>query len=206
MNVLRKIWLAGPYVAVGVGLLVLKNAWITLIGFHGIMLAALWFHRRQWNVETLWRGVRLLWLPVILISVLALGYGLVQLAGAFPGYGQHLRRMLNGIGLAGAGMMVFAVYFCLANPVVEEAFWRGLFFEENKRLVVADLAYGGFHFLLFVPFMFVHYALIAAVSLVVMGYIWRRMAYHQKGLALPLAWHALGNSAEILAVACILKG
>ncbi len=204
MNALKKVWLLGPYVAVGAGLLVLKNAWITLIGFHGVMLAALWFHRREWNVKILWRGGRFLWLPVILISVLALGYGLIQLAAAFPGYGQHLRRMLSGIGLAGTGMAAFAVYVCLVNPVVEEAFWRGLFFEENKRPVLSDVAYGGFHFLLFMPFMFVHYALIAAVSLVVMGYIWRRMAYHQKGLATPLVWHALGDSAVILAVAGIL--
>ncbi|MDD4869409.1 MAG: CPBP family glutamic-type intramembrane protease [Kiritimatiellae bacterium] len=201
-----KIWLVGPYVAIGVGLLIVKNAWVTLFGFHGMMLAALWFHRRQWNIETLWRGGRLLWLPVISLSVLALGYGLTQLAGCFPGYGQHLRRMLSGIGLSGAGMAVFAIYICIMNPVIEEMFWRGLFFEEHKRPVLADLAYGGFHFLVFMPFMFVHHALIAAVSLVVMGYIWRRIACHQKGLTMPLVWHALGDTAIILAIGGILTG
>ncbi len=200
-----RIWLLGPYVAIGVGLLIMRNAWATVCGFHGIMLAALWLHRRRWRVDALWGGGRPSWLPAIVLSVLAFGYGLTQLAGLFPGYGRHLRIVLNSLSLSGAGMGALGAYLCLVNPVIEEAFWRGLFFEGRKRLALSDLAYGGVHFLVFLPFMFSHYALIAAAFLSAMGYLWRRIASQQKGLAMPIAWHALGDASIILSVAVILR-
>lgn len=205
MNRTDKLWLAGPYIPIGAGLLLFKNAWIAVLGFHGVILAALWIHRNKWNIATLWNGGGLAWLPVIMVLTLAFGIGLIWIAELFPGYDRYLRRVLRGLGVSGPWMAVLAIYTCMVNPVLEEAFWRGLFFEGHRRPAISDLAYGGIHVLVFLPFMSFHQALVGAVFLVGIGYLWRTIARRRGGLALPLAWHALGDVVVILVVAWIIR-
>lgn len=201
-----KLWLAGPYVAIGVGLLVLNNIWVTVFGFHGVIAATLWIHRRQWSARRLWIGGSLAWIPALAVSVAVFGCGMVRLAAQFPGYGRHLRSLLWGMGLTGSAALPLAIYICLVNPILEEAFWRGLFFESHRRPALSDLAYGGVHVLIFWPFMLPVHALTTAVFLVGMGYLWRQIARRRNGLALSLAWHALGDVAILGAAGVILRG
>lgn len=199
-----RLWMAAPYLAMGLGLLVVKNAWVALAAFHGSMIAALVLHRARWNPRALWKGGRLLHLPLIALSVLLFGAWLSSFARQHAGYGAELRELLAGVGLSGTGLTVFAVYLCLVNPLLEEAFWRGLFLSPHRRLALSDLAYGCFHFFVLLPFMYASYAAAGALFLAAMGYVWRQVARRSEGLALPVAWHALGDLAIVLTISGLL--
>lgn len=199
-----KLWMAMPYVAFGIGLLVLKNAWVALAAFHGSMIAALLLHRNRWSPRALWKGGRLLYLPLIALSVLGFGAWLSSFARQHTGYGAELREMLAGVHLEGAALYGFAIYLCAVNPILEEAFWRGLFLSPHRRLALSDLAYGCFHFLVLLPFMYASYAATGALFLVAMGYLWRQIASRSQGLALPVAWHAMGDLAIVLTIGLLL--
>ncbi len=202
----RKLWLLAPYFAVGLGLFVFKNAWVALLSFHACMITALVMHRAQWNFAKLWQGGRLLWLAGATLTVFGFGWWLSSLAGQYEGYGGRLAGMMAAVGLHGVSLTAFAVYFCAVNPVLEEAFWRGLFGKQGRRPVLADLAYGCFHFLVLLPFTDAYYATVGAGMLVAMGYLWRQVANRSNGLALPVAWHALGDAAIVFVVAGLLQG
>lgn len=200
-----KLWMAAPYLAFGIGLLLLHNAWIALAAFHGSIITALVVHRDRWSLKALWRGGRLLYLPIIGLSVLLFGLWLSSFAGQHSGYGNELLKMLASVHLKGSTALYgLAIYVCLVNPILEEAFWRGLFVSRHRRITLSDLAYGCFHFLVFLPFMYVSYAAAAATFLVAMGYLWRQIANRSQGLALPVAWHALGDVAIVTTVSGIL--
>lgn len=202
----RKLWMIAPYFSIGLGLLVFKNAWVSLLSFHACMITALVIHRKQWDFGKLWHGGRLLWLGGVTLSVLGFGMWLSHFLGQYEGYGGRLAGMMEGVGLHGISLTVFAIYFCAVNPVLEEAFWRGLFGNKQRRPILADLAYGCFHFFVLLPFTDAYYATVAAGVLVAMGYMWRQIANRSNGLALPVAWHALGDATIVIVVAGLLQG
>lgn len=202
----EKLWLAVPYLPLAVGLLLLENAWVATFGFHGAILFVLWVHRTRWSPDILRRGGGWAWLPVIALSTLAVGVLLVRIAGWYPGYDRYLRETLRGLGVSGPAMTALAVYICVVNPVLEEAFWRGLFFEGHRRPAVPDLAYGGIHIIILLPFMHAHQAVIGAVFLVGLGYVWRMLVRWRKGNALSLAWHVVADVTILLVAGRIIHG
>ncbi len=200
-----RAWLAGPYIAIWVGLLILKNVWLAVFGFHAAMVLALWIHRTRWNAQYLWRGGSIRWLPALLISCIACGWSIVLLAAQYPGYAQHLAELFRNMSLPGNAMVWLAIYFCIANPIIEEAFWRGLYFEPCRRPAISDFAYGGVHVLILYPFALPHHAWIFSIFLMGLGYFWRQLAIRYKGLALSIIWHALGDAAVLIAIGLILQ-
>ena len=202
----EKLWLAVPYLPLAVGLLLLKNAWVATFGFHAAILIVLWVHRTRWSPDVLRRGGGWAWLPLIALLTLAVGVLLVRIAAWYPGYDRYLRETLCGLGVSGPAMTALAFYICVVNPVLEEAFWRGLFFEGHRRLAIPDLAYGGIHVIILLPFMYAHQAVIGAVFLVGLGYVWRMLVRWRKGNALSLAWHVAADLTILLVAARIVRG
>lgn len=200
----EKLWLAAPYLPLAAGLLLLKNAWVATFGFHGAILLALWVFRGRWSPGVLRRGGGLAWLPLIALLTLAAGVLLVRIAGGYPGYDRFLRAALHGLGVSGTSMVGLAVYICVVNPLLEEAFWRGLFFEGHFRPALADLAYGGIHVIILMPFMYAYQAVMGAIFLVGLGYVWRILAHWRRGNALSLAWHVLADVTILLVAARIV--
>ena len=101
-------------------------------------------------------------------------------------------------------MVLLAIYLCIVNPILEEAFWRGLFMTDLRRLTLSDFAYGGFHFFVMIPFMPSSYAAVGSLFLVGLGYLWRQIALRRRGLALPVAWHGLGDCAMVYTIISLL--
>jgi len=202
----EKLWLAAPYLPLVAGLLLLDNAWVATFGFHGAILLTLFVHRARWSPGVLLRGGGWAWLPLFTLLTLAGGAVLVWIAGGYPGYDRHLSAAIRGLGVPESALIPLAVYICLVNPVLEEAFWRGLFFEGHRRLVLADVAYGGIHVIILMPFMYAHQAVIGAVFLVGLGYVWRRLVLWRKGNALSLAWHVVADMTILLVAGRVVRG
>lgn len=205
-NSIFRLWLAGPYLAIWGGLLALRNVWVAVFAFHAVMITALCVHRRRWDIRSMWRGGSIGWLPALIVSSVACGWSIVFLAAQYPGYDRHLAELLRNMGLSGSATVLLAIYFCIFNPVIEEAFWRGLYCDPCRRLALSDFAYGGVHILILHPFMLPHQAWIAAAFLTLLGYLWRQLAIRRGGLALPIIWHTFGDAAVLMAVGRILQG
>lgn len=187
--------MTAPFFAIGLGWLMLRNPWITTVLFHGSMAAALWINRKQWQAGKLNQGWRGTWLVAAILSTALFAWWLFRRQDRF------VAELLNkgaDYGLAGPGIMLLAVYFCLANPLLEEAFWRGLFNASKLHPVTSDLAYGGFHYLILCPFVQWKDAVLAVTGLVGIGYCWRLLSNRLGGQAVAVVWHALGDVTVIL--------
>jgi len=190
-----------PFSASSLGWMTFKNVWAAVAVFHGCMLLALLIHRNRWDSKQVFRGGRLFWMPLITLSVAIFGYSFLQFVTRHDRYESFLAKQWHLFGLDSPFIPFLAVYFCLVNPVLEEAFWRGLFGSKLRRPTISDIAYGSFHYWIVLPFAKNEQAIVAAAALIVMGYLWRQIATHSGGLRLPIFWHALADAAIILVLA-----
>ena len=155
--------LAAPYVAVGIFLCVLHNAWLALLAYHAQILA--W--RRVVRPE-LARPRPSAALLFALPSALA-GPVLYLLL-------PHITRTdvvgwLARHHLSGAALLLMIPYFGLVHPVLEQIHWGSL----RERTVLAHAAFAGYHLLvlgslLTVPWLAACFAVLLAASL-----LWERM-------------------------------
>ncbi|MEM7699747.1 MAG: hypothetical protein AAF236_15235, partial [Verrucomicrobiota bacterium] len=118
------LWMATPFISVGLGWVILENGWVSVMLFHGLMLLALFCHRSHWDFARVIRGGRLWWL--IPVSILMALFTLV-LFDQRDRYEATLANKAAAFGLDGPSIPALAAYFCIFNPVFEELFWRGLF-------------------------------------------------------------------------------
>jgi len=202
----RSVWLLAPSVIVGLAMLPGHHAWLAMIGFHSCMIAALIVHRRQIDWRRLLRPPGLVTLIGNVIAatlVMSLfSWMLFAYADRHGGYGAVLDRGLTGFSVASNSRLWFAAQLCLLNPLLEELFWRGLFFSDRKRPAATDYCYAAFHFFALIPFMPALQAIIATAGLVGVGYCLRQMARRNGGaLMIPMLWHAAGDIAIVVAIA-----
>lgn len=191
----KELWMAAPYAAMAVGWLWLRHPWITVALFHGGMALALGTNRGQWSPRRLALGLHAGWLAIALLSTALFGWWLYHRQDRYcPALLEHGASF----GLAGPEVIFLAIYFCLANPLLEEAFWRGLFSSRRAFSLLPDLAYGGFHYLIFCPFVAWQDALMAALALAAAGSGWRLISHRLGGLAIPILWHGFGDFIVIL--------
>ena len=199
-------WLPVPTALVAVTMLIHEDAWMAMVGFHLLMLAALIIYRRltDWRKCFALPSARLLVghlaaavLVTTTFSIVIYAYG-----AGHDGYGEWFDGRLNDHAVYPATRLLFAVQLCLLNPLLEELFWRGLFFSDRKRPAATDFCYAAFHIFALLPFMPAMQAVFATIGLVGVGYFLRQLARFQNGsLILPLLWHALADIAVVVAIA-----
>lgn len=199
-------WLPVPTALVALCMLVREDAWLAMMGFHLWMLAALLVHRRSidWRRFFAWPSGRLFVAHLVAASLLttALSVAVYAYANRHSGYGDFLDKHLTLHAVYPATRLLFALQLCLLNPLLEELFWRGLFFCDRKRPAATDLCYAAFHFYALLPFMTAPLAAIGTLGLVGFGYFLRQLARCQdRSLILPLVWHVLGDLAVVVAIA-----
>ena len=199
-------WLLAPSLIVGFAMLSGQHGWLAMLGFHGCMIAALVIHRRRLDWRRLLRLPRI---PGLLANftaaalLMALFSGvLFAYANLHGDYGAVLDRGLTTFAVPENSRLLFAIQLCLLNPLLEELFWRGLFFSDRKRPAATDFCYAAFHFFALIPFMPAPQAIIATTGLAGVGYSLRQMARRHNGaLIIPMLWHALGDIAVVVAIA-----
>ena len=113
-----------PYLAVGIGLFWVHNAWITLLGFHLGILISLFLAKPKLPINILLKSNHIQW---VVLSILLCGSSGVSLYLLRPSFGivSDLPAQLESFGLTRALWPLFIAYFVLVNPLLEEYFWRG---------------------------------------------------------------------------------
>ena len=188
-----------PYVAVGIGLLLLKNAWVAMIGYHAGMCAMITLERRWYLASDLFKGAqsRLLALSVLVGSM----SGLV-LYNIWPwiGVNTNLNVVLVDYGLSGSGWLLFIAYFCFVNPWLEELYWRGYLGNPALFPTRTDLWFAGYHPMVLAGLIATNWAILTLAVLVIAAWFWRQLARAGKGLMMPAISHFAADASIVLTV------
>ena len=157
-----------PYAAVLVGLYALESAWAAVLIYHA-GIAAIWL--------AVGPSIWIAW-PCVALE---------------PGMAAVLARF----GLDGWSLVAFAVYSALANPALEELYWRGVLLDETRRPAPADALFAGYHVLVLALVVEWPFAVAAALVLAAAAWLWRVTAVRWGGLAVPCLSHLAADLAVI---------
>lgn len=208
LTFLLRYW---PSVAVLIGLYALNSGWAAIFLYHaGIIVTAL-ITRASWKV--LGQGFRPLpslglWImgvaaapAVVILMPLLLGMSAEEVGGA-------MRNGIENAGLGGIQFWIFVAYLSfLPHPWIEEMGWREVLFVDKKWPAWRDIEFASYHLLVmhyFFPYKWLFFAAVL-IALASMGWIWRWLKMHFKGLAVPAIFHAGGDLGVMLGVWWLIK-
>ena len=200
---LKPVSVAVPYVAVLVGLYVLKNAWIT-IGLYHIPIALFLITGDR---KSLLKKIRTGSNSTIAAVCIILAAMIFPIIFFFFKYMQlesvHLNTALADFGLYGASWFFFMIYFSIIQPFLEELYWRGYLQSNHRYFSWTDLAFAGYHMLVLGLFIKPAWLVIAFIVLTGAAWVWRYIADKLGGLVVPLLSHVAADI-SIVAVTTIL--
>jgi len=192
-----------PYVAIFIGLYILRSAWAAILLYHfGIALfliaddkgRSLKKIRSGYNsIITIASGA----VCVLIVPTIFLLWQHMQLEDT------SLRTKLMDFGLQGTSWHFFMVYFSTVHPFMEELYWRGYLDSKHEYLSWPDLAFAGYHIFVLVWFIKLPWVAASFLVLSVAAWAWRYAVHKLGGLAVPLLSHMVSDI-SIIAVANIL--
>jgi hypothetical protein len=198
-----------PTVAVGIGLYILRNAWVSILLYHAGTLLAAWVTPGSWG--KLRKGFDPWWAAsAILVGLITFGAIRLLLPSLTGVEAQDLwggfRERLASLGLAGGGLIVFVAYFVTVHPVLEDLAWRGVLEFQEEGLAYLpkrnDLWFALYH----VPVLLCIFpdgwglATLSFFVLVISSMSWREIAKRTGGLQSIVMQHAAADAAILAAV------
>ncbi|ETP69759.1 CPBP family intramembrane metalloprotease [Planococcus glaciei] len=196
-NALRLI---GPTVMIFIGLQVMENVAITFLLFYSWLLFVPLIDR-AFPVEQLKldkRGV-----------VLGVGSGLLFFIFIFGGLSwlhvylldiEYLRTLLMDWGFSGRGEILLVLVLLLANPVLEELYWRGYMFNRLRMKGSALYAVGmsaGFytlyHLLSIIPIFEAGFSFVAVLPVFIAGLFWGFIREKSGSMTATIISHVLSD-------------
>jgi len=199
-------WLAAipAYLAIGVGIYVFKNAWITLIGYHLTLLLILFLARPVVPLNVLYRTRHLAWIRRNLFASAGVGMTIYFLH-PYLGFVDEYASRLEALGLNPSTWPVFLTYLTLTNPFLEEYFWHVHLGSESPTLHFTDVLYAGYHGLVLVLFVQPWMVLVSLIVLTLTGWLWRRIYRMEGGLLVPVAGHMAADFSILLSIYMIAR-
>lgn len=192
-----------PYVAVLIGLYILKNAWITIGLYHlGITVFLIADDRNR-----LRKRVCTGWNPIMAAVGVVMSAMIFPIIFFFWGYMQlenmPLDSALANFGLYGTSWFFFMIYFSTMQPFLEELYWRGYLEDNHKYFSWTDFAFAGYHVFVLAFFIKLPWLILLFIVVSATAWGWRRTAHKFKGLAIPLLSHT-ATDVSIIAVVNLL--
>ena len=131
---------------VGAGVFLFRNAWVALIGYHLAMVLIMLLSGSKPDLKQLAVG-RQRRVPLI-SGALGACAGLLLLGAWSPvGLDGKAGEFARSLGLNGTTWPAFLIYFVIANPWIEEFYWRGFLGSGDRRPVLNDVMFSGYHLL-----------------------------------------------------------
>ena len=188
-----------PYATVGIGLLLLHNAWIAIVGYHFCMITILLIARERisWGRISSIRGY-----GVITLTALVGGSGglLLYLLWPLLGIPDNLDLYLITIGLKGNTWPYFIVYFILINALVEEYYWRGYLGSVSKRITLNDLLFSGYHIIVLAGKINIVWLFVVFICLSMAAWYWRQTNRWNRGVLTSIVSHVAADASIIMAI------
>jgi len=191
-------WLP-PYFGVLIGLLILKNAWAGVLGFHLGILLSLILAKPNISPKILFKSKNIKW---VLINIFLCGSSgfVIYFARSLFGITENISLQLAELELNKSTLIPFIVYFSLVNPFLEEYFWRAVFGSETKSFYFGDLAYAGYHGLVLFGKIHPFAIIFAFVCLTIISWFWRQVQRQEEGLLAPVLGHMMADFSIMIAV------
>ena len=187
------------FIAVYLGLYLVKNAWVTTLIYHAGMLMIL-IRTGMW--KRLIRGWDAKWAFALIGGGLLVGITFLILTPIIAP--SSISTDISSLGLTGISLMIWAVYFSLVNPFFEEAFWRGYLLSDKKGIAGSDIFFAGYHVFVLLLFLPAFWAIIEFVVLLFAAYLFRQCAIRTNGLVVPLLAHLITDIAVGLTIYRVL--
>jgi len=199
---INKKWLAPilPYLAVWAGLFLFQSAWFSLLGFHAAILLTLAIARPNIPISILFQSKNPKWILASALLGGLSGVGLYFLWDMF-GIASDLPAQLQSIGLTPASWIVFIAYFTIANPFIEEYFWRAHLGSEVKGLHLGDFVFAGYHAIILLDKVRLPAIAFALTCLILIGWFWRQTRREDEGLLAAALGHM---TADFMILACVM--
>lgn len=193
-----------PYPAVLIGMHLMNSAWAAILLYHVAMLVFLFTDRSVRPPLLLRKSVST---PAGLAAQSAIAAGPVMIA-LWPWL--HAENLTMGswlteYGLEGSALLLFAVYFALLHPTLEELYWRRLSHSALDRPGWYDVTFAGYHVLVLHDLLRPGWLPVVFVVLAGSSWFWRYSARQSGGIGAALLSHTLADAGIIIA-AILLAG
>jgi len=198
---MKKIFLlVGPTIMIFIGLQMFESVIVAFLLFYGWLLA----------VPLLGHGIPRERLKATSKAVmLGVGSGLLFFLFIYGGlYWLHiylldidqLRVLLLEWGFSGRGEIWLVLILLVANPILEEVYWRGYIYERLRRdgtakyaILVTSAFYTLYHLLSVIPIFEGLYGLIAVVPVFIAGIFWGYIREKTGSITAAIIGHVLSD-------------
>ncbi len=188
-----------PYLAVGSGIFLFRNAWTALLGFHLAIILSLVLARPGLPIQVLFRSNHIYWVLLSIFLSGSVGIFLYFFWSSF-GIAGDLSVRLAALGLSSSSWIPFIAYFALVNPFLEEYFWRGYLGSATRIPHLSDFVYAGFHAMIITGSMSMASVVSSLTVLVLAGWFWRQIARKDGGLLAAVLGHMAADFTILLTV------
>jgi len=188
-----------PYLAVGIGLLVFRNAWLAIVSYHVLIASVFVVSKPRVRFRPLFTRLKLPWF-IIGVFIGASGGAILWLLWPLLSVPAGIAGYLQDIGLAHAVWPYFIAYYVLVNPFFEEYFWRGLLGSDSRLPVLNDFLFAGYHLLVLAGKIDVVWLVVAFFVLSGGAWYWRQITRTTGGLLASVSSHLAADVSVILAI------
>jgi membrane protease YdiL (CAAX protease family) len=188
-----------PFIAVAFGLYVVKNVWVTMLGYHLLALIVILIEKQGSKRKLLFTGGNVV--VVMIAFILASFSGVIlYLSSKAMNTPVNLGSILDSLGLTKSNWVIFIFYYTFINSVIEEYYWRGYLGGSGRMITVSDICYAGYHPFVLLRFIYWPWVIIEFILLVGVAWMWRMIIRKYKGLLIPVVMHLAADLTTILAI------
>jgi hypothetical protein len=188
-----------PYITLGIGLLVLQNAWIAIFSYHLCMIIIIMLSHEHLPLRQLVRSTGYK-IPLFTALIGACGGILLYLLWPLLDISPDIKMYFQNIGLTQAAWPYMIIYFILVNPWIEEYYWRGYLVSESKYIMPVDLFFAGYHVMLLAGKIDYIWLIVVLAALSFAAWLWRQANRISQGLLPSLASHMAADITIIFSI------
>lgn len=188
-----------PYITVGIGLLVFRNAWVAILGYHIGMIIMILSSETGIPVKQIFRSNNYS-IPIITAVIGASAGPLLYVFWPLLVVPIDINSYLHSIGLAEESWTFFLAYYILINPLIEEYYWRGYLGSRTKRIALNDLLFSGYHLIVLAGKVEIVWLIIIFLVLTFGAWFWRQFNRLSDGLLASTVSHITGDTTVILTI------
>ena len=192
--------IVSPYLAVILGLFILKSAFFAVLFYHLMLVICIIGINRSKTLTLLRLGFHRYLGPLISLGGLLPGIVIFLLWPFAKRNASDLTQLMELINLENTSFTIFALYSCLINPFLEESFWRGCFKTNSWFPNYIDMLFAGYHTIVLAPVVKPVFVLFSFMALMIVGCIFRNIYRLTGGLSIPLLTHIVADIAILYAV------
>jgi hypothetical protein len=190
--------MTAPYLAVIIGLYLFENAWLSILLYHA-QIGVWGLSHRGTRSPPLLKGWSAQGACCFVLPAVAAGPILYFLLPAMLKINIPLGEWLSDVGLRGPTLWLFAAYFGLCHPMLEEFHWSSIR-QSLKSAMPAHFFFAFYHVLVVSLILQWPWALATGAVLFGSSWLWHVMESKYEGTLLPVLSHTLADSAIIVTV------